>query len=264
LGTVRAAGLPATVESFLGGEWLLARWARRLPLTELVQDLELAAEWLAQFHAQSLLELRPWREEDVERWIDSPLAAYADVFGTTEAEKQLFAQLRRQAREALGLPLPVVWQHWDFSSLNIFRSTRAIGVIDWEDAVPGLPIDDLLYFVTRWLYRTRNAEDESAAARAIAAEAFRQLFFDEQLREPALEAARSAIRSYARSLQLESGIVPLLFAHAWIARAVGRFRHRTAVGTAPAEARDGNRYVTLVGITAEHAEQLARGDFLQS
>jgi hypothetical protein len=264
LGRIRAEGLVATVESVLGGEWLLARWSRRLSLAELIEDLELVVDWLVEFHAQSLLEVRSWSELDVESRINGPLTAYEDVFGTTEAEKQLFAQLRRQAREALGVPVPVVWQHSDFSNLNIFRNDRTIGVIDWEGAAPGLPIDDLLYFVTRWLYRTRDAEDESAGAREIAAQLFRQLFFDEDRREPALEAARSAIRRYVRSLQLENRILPLLFAHAWVARAGGRYRHQAGVGGAPAGARDGNRYVTLVELTAVHAEHLTRSDFLWS
>jgi aminoglycoside phosphotransferase (APT) family kinase protein len=259
LATMPLAGRVATVETFLEGDWLLALWAGRRSQAELAADLEVACDWLADFQRQSAVERRPWSQGDAERWVGRAVAAYKEAFGATAAECRLFAQLEGQAHEAVGVALPVVWHHTDFSSLNIIRRERTIGVIDWENAAPGLPLDDLLYFVTRWLYRTFRAEGESSSERAVAAGTFRRLFFERRSGDANLDLARGAIARYVQALELDARLVPLLFANAWLSRAVGRVRRETSSSPATDVARAGNRYVTLVGIAADHAERLRRG-----
>jgi aminoglycoside phosphotransferase (APT) family kinase protein len=191
--------------------------------------------------------------------VGQAVAAYEEAFGATDPERELFAQLEGQSQRAAGASLPVVWHHTDFSSLNIIRRQGTIGVIDWENAAPGLPLDDLLYFVTRWLYRTLRAEGESPSERAVAAETFRRLFFEKHAYDPDLEVARRAIARYVDALELDARLVPLLFAHAWLSRAVGRVRRDTDSAPAADAPREGNRYVTLVEIAANHADRLRRG-----
>jgi aminoglycoside phosphotransferase (APT) family kinase protein len=273
LGAVRGTGFSAAIESFLAGEWLHARWQRSLRLGELVEDLELARDWLTEFHAQSRVELRPWGESEREEWVERPLAAYEETFGVTAAESALFAQTRRIARELLGLPLPIVWQHGDFSSLNVLRSGSTISVLDWESAAPGLPLEDLLYFVTRWLLRARssatNGKRWSAAA---ATDPFRQFFLDLDSREPDVGAARAAIAAYVDRLGLDRRFLPVLLVRPWVVRAVGRHERQASAarlegparrGTGaltrhadPARPREGNRYVTYVDMLAEQPELL--------
>jgi aminoglycoside phosphotransferase (APT) family kinase protein len=259
LATIPLAGRPATVESFIEGDWLLALWAGRRSGAELAADLEVACNWLSDFHRQSVVERRPWSVADGERWVGRAVAAYEEAFGVNDAERGLFAQLEEQARAAVGATLPIVWHHTDFSSLNIVRRERTIGVFDWENAAPGLPLDDLLYFVTRWLYRTLQAEGESKSERAVAATKFRHLFFEKRSGDANLDLARGAIARYVEALELDARLVPLLFAQAWLSRAVGRLRRETSSGSVAEASRAGNRYVTLVEITAEHAERLRRG-----
>ncbi|HZO96601.1 MAG TPA: hypothetical protein VFB42_04435, partial [Gaiellaceae bacterium] len=187
LGVVRSGAAVASVESFLRGEWLYARWGRRLSRAELIEDLELTAAWLVAFQRESRLELRRWDSDEIARSLEAPLAAYEQAFGATAAEALLFARLRAQARELLGLPVPIVWQHGDFSSYNVLRSGRAIHVVDWEAAAPALPLDDLLYFVTRWLYRAHGVTPERvgdtlaelrASGGADSFRSFRRLFLE--------------------------------------------------------------------------------------
>ena len=259
LGPTEVAGRPAAVEGFLDGEWLLSRWARRRSNPELVEDLERVTTWLSAFHTQTTMERRPWSAADVERRIERPIAAYREWFATTPAEEALFAHLSDLARAAIGADLPVVWQHGDLSSLNVILAADRVGVIDWRNAGTGLPLDDLLYFVTRWLYRVRGAEDESPAERAVAASAFDELFFGVDANDAAVTAARESLLDYVRALELDPRVVTLVFAHAWIARAVGRHTQRTRDGERSDDPRAGNRYVTLVERVAAQRARLARG-----
>jgi len=259
LGLTEVAGRPAAVESFLNGEWLLSRWARPRPQPELVGDLERVTEWLCAFHAQTVVERRQWSSEDVERRIEQPVRAYVEAFTATPDEQALFVQVSRLARAAIGASLPVVWQHGDLSSLNVILATDRVGVIDWRNSGAGLPLDDLLYFVTRWLYRVRGVEDESPAERAAATRAFDELFFGIDTVDDAVFAARRSLLHYAHALQLDPRVVTLLFVHAWVARAVGRHAQQARNGERSRSPRAGNRYVTLVEHAAAQRARLFQG-----
>jgi aminoglycoside phosphotransferase (APT) family kinase protein len=267
LGVLRTGSVVATAETFLPGEWLHARWQRRnLPLSDLREDLELVAEWLTDFHLESRVETRRWTENDVERWLEHPLTGYERAFGPTEAESRLFTEARRRARDVRGVPIPVVWQHRDFSSLNILRTGGSIHVVDWEGASLGPPLDDLLYFATRWLHRARHS------TRADAALAFRQLLLDPRYRDPAVDAVRGVISRYARALDIDGRLLPLLLLEPWLRRALGRLGRqgtprwpapsgkrgagRVPQAAAGADPRLGNRYVEYVEALAEAPEAL--------
>jgi hypothetical protein len=272
LGMVDAGSVAGSVESFMPGTRLHSSWAGR-PAALLREDLELVAGWLREFGRRARVELRRWDEGDAARRVDAPLAAYERAFAPTRDESRLFEAARRRALELTGLELPIVWQHGDLSSLNVFRYGRRIHVIDWEAAAPGLPLDDLLYFTTRWLYHVRDATiEESPRGRRAAASAFRELFLQPERRDPDLGAARAAIRGHVEALGIDGRFLPLLQLLPWVTRAVGRLarqetpgwsqghvgplgRARTAAHD-PEEPRAGNRYVAQVGILAEAPELL--------
>jgi hypothetical protein len=272
LGIVRAGAVAASAESFLRGEWLYARWGRRgLRQRELIEDLELTVAWLTAFQRESRVELRRWDSDEIERSLEVPLSEYEQAFGATAPEARLFARLRAQARELVGLPVPVVWQHGDFSSYNVLRSGRAIHVVDWEAAAPALPLDDLLYFVTRWLYRAHGVTPEHvgdtlaelrASGGADSFRSFGRLFLEPVADDPAVSAARAALASYLRSLEIDARLVPLLLVLAWVRRAVGRLDRQATPGwmpdavERPESAREGNRYVTYVELLAARPERL--------
>jgi aminoglycoside phosphotransferase (APT) family kinase protein len=258
LGVVRRAWVSAAVESFLPGEWLHAKWARdNLGLADLIEDLEVVAEWLAKFHLQSRVELRRWGDGGIERWVERPISDYERAFGATPPEAQLFANARRHARAAAGLWLPVVWQHWDFSSLNVLRDGPTVRVIDWQSAAPGLPLDDLIYFATRWFNRAQDRSgDATTAGYAAAADGLRQLFLEPRRDDAAVDAAWRAIDRYMQRLELDARFLPLALVHAWVRRATGRLERRTNVGSPPVNARERNRYVAYVEVLAMHADRL--------
>jgi aminoglycoside phosphotransferase (APT) family kinase protein len=249
----------AAVESFLDGEWLHAKWARRdVGLADLIGDLEAVAGWLAEFHTQSRLEVREWGVSDVHRWIEEPIGAYEDALGATTAEAQLFARARKSARAAIGLRLPIVWQHSDLSSLNVLRSGSIVRVVDWEAAAPGVPLDDLLYFTTRWLDRVRSGRrgERRSAGYRVAATALRHLFLEPRHHDPAVDAARRAIDRYVRMLELDDRFRPLLLLHAWVRRATGRLEREGRAGAARVSGREDNRYVAYVGELAANVDRV--------
>jgi aminoglycoside phosphotransferase (APT) family kinase protein len=273
LGVIRSGGVVAAVESFLAGRPLHASWARRrLPLAELIDDLDRTTDWLSELQLQSRVELRPFGGRELERWLDAPAQEYERAFGFTAAESRLLELVRERTREALGAPVAIVWQHSDLSSLNVLKDGAQVRVLDWESAALAPPLDDLLYFVTRWLYRLRDATiEETSAGRVRAATAFRQLFLEPGRGDAELEAARGAINRYVRALEIDERLVPALSLRPWLRRATGRLRRQTTPGYSdvpvprlrvrpplaadPSDPRSDNRYVAQVGILAEQPER---------
>lgn len=259
LGVVQTTHNAAAVESFLPGEWLHARWASsRQRFGQLLEDLELVVDWLIDFHLATRQEARSWDDRDADACLGQ-LADYERAFGTTGAESHLFTVARRHARAAIGTSLPIVWQHSDLSSLNMFRDGSSVRVIDWEGATVGPPLDDLLYFATRWLERARRAP------RADIDVAFRELFLGPPTGDRAVAAVRSAITRYADALELDDRLFPLLVLQPWLRRAVGRLARNVtprlsarepAIGGGMNHQRVGNRYVTYVEVLAESPETL--------
>jgi aminoglycoside phosphotransferase (APT) family kinase protein len=258
LGVVRSPGVSAAVESFLPGEWLHAKWARRgLSLADLIEDLEVVGHWLATFHLQSRVDVRSWGEVEIERWVERPISDYEHAFGATPPESRLFANVRRHARAAVGMGLPIVWQHWDFSSLNVLRAGRTIRVIDWQSAAPGLPLDDLIYFATRWFNRARGRSGgHGNAGYAAAGTALRQLFLEPSRDDAAVDAVRREIDRYMQRLELDDRFLPLALMHAWVRRATGRLERQANVASPPVVTRERNRYVAYVEVLATHADRL--------
>jgi aminoglycoside phosphotransferase (APT) family kinase protein len=256
LAVVRDAAVSASVESFLSGEWLHARWARPdVGPEDLIEDLEAVAGWLTEFHAQSRLEVRQCHQHDVDHWIEEPISAYANAFGATSAEAELFARAREYARRVIGLEFPIVWQHWDLSSLNVLRSDGTVRVVDWAAAAPGVPLDDLLYFVMRWLNRVRSGRrgEHHSTGYKISSAALRHLFLEPEYHDRAVDAARRAIERYEQRLVLDERFRPLLLLHAWVRRATGRLEREGTAG-----GREDNRYVVYVGELAVNRDRLFR------
>src|SRR5437763_12518724 len=97
-----------------------------------------------------------WDDERILASVDRPLAEFVSRFGTTDAERELFAATRAAARELLGQRLPVVWEHGDFTIWNIFRDGDRIRVLDWEHSCAGLPLVDLIRLTTHWHEAVRD------------------------------------------------------------------------------------------------------------
>ena len=153
LGCFEAGTSLVGVETCLGGR------QRARGLSERRRQLELAASWIADFHRQTEVSRDAWGPGEVEKWIARPIAEYRKKFGAGDREHRLFEALLGRGRALLGQSLPLVWRHGDFNESNIFFAAQSLRVVDWEAARIGLPLFDLLYFATNWIFRTERLTD---------------------------------------------------------------------------------------------------------
>lgn len=210
-----------------------------------IDDLQRVAERIAEFH-QAQISRSGWGLLEIRQWVEPPLTRYKHAFGTTSAEDRLFAEIMQRAHELIGTGLPIVWAHWGFEARNIFRAGGDITVIDWEGGSAGLPLCDLLYFVTYWSYVVQRRDRPADQLHG-----FRQLFCDLDPRNAISAAAYQAIDRYLTRLDLAPEFFPMLLALMWLERALGRFKRQQEHD--PEQARAGNRYVSVL---AEHGALL--------
>jgi len=194
--------------------------------------------------------MRSWSTEDVYTYVDLPIVSYDRQLGTTPPEAELFAGLKRLARELKGAQLPIVWQHGDFSNLNTLRNGQRLHVVDWEQAAPGVPLDDLLHFARLWLYLVCKATRDESFAR------FQDLFLRRGHPGAAVGAARAAISAYMGAVEVDRRFLPLLLAVGCVRRASDRLAGQVLLSCRAADPRDGNRYVTYVDLLSDNREAL--------
>jgi hypothetical protein len=245
-------------ESFIPGRMLAASTGRwRAPMADQLDDLRLAAEWLAAFHEATMLGRPMWDREQIERWIEQPLRQYAEAFGEAPDESRLFAAMRARAAALTGERLPLVWTHNDYNPWHVYRSGATLGVIDWEfgdeDVTrrQGLPLCDLVYFVNHWIGLASGRAGEAAELRG-----FRDVFLVRPPRDPRCTAAQGALDAYVDRLALHPAFLSLLVAQTWIERAVDRDRRLRALGPAPGEGAGDNRFVRNVRSLARGVAEL--------
>ncbi len=252
LGLFRYGSHAVGIESCAAGRSLTATSSRwRAPLPAKLEDLRLVARWLAEFHRQSELRRLSWGQETAEHWIGRSLADYRRTFGTSPAEERLFAAVSRRSRALRDESMPLVWQHHNFGAWNIFRAGQEINVIDWEHGRVGLPLYDLLHFVTHWIYTARGRRGDAGALHD-----FRELFCEPEACDPIVKAVHAAITEYMACLGLDHGFLPLLLVYMCVEKALTYFEGQQAFGTAGTNSRAGNRSVDYVAILAEHTDQL--------
>jgi hypothetical protein len=249
LGLQAAGRLVVLSESVAPGRPLLvssgarcARAARR------IADLEMATEWLLAFTRACEVRQIAWSAGEHRERLARALVLFQRTCGGGDGSVvQLCADLAARSAALDESSIPIVMRHDDFGPWNVYRDGAQLTVIDWElDAADvisreGLPLTDLVYFATHWLYAARRVRGHGAQL-----EAFRALL-DGQ-REPFVRAARHALGVYADRLGLDRRFVPLLFALTWIERANDRLGRRAGshlAGTDPAMARY-CRYVQLI------------------
>src|SRR5262249_44757195 len=148
-------------------------------------------EWLTEFHEKTVIRRVPLASADFDPWLEGCFAAYEQAVDLTTHEQRLFAEGRRRMLSLAGPPVPVVWCHRAFSPWNICRADGEVRVTDWEEAKPGLPLVDLLYFSFHWshhAYRPANLADRLVL--------LRELFCEPPWKEPAFAPVHAAISGY--------------------------------------------------------------------
>jgi aminoglycoside phosphotransferase (APT) family kinase protein len=240
------------MESYLPGQSLLrssGRWG--VPIQRKIEDLELAARWLVQFHQETERQRQPWGESHIRMWVDDAISAYQQRFGANGAEETLFYRMRQQAELLKGAPFPLVWQHRDFNVWNIIRTRQTILVIDWEGGRLGPPLCDLIHFATHWNEVVRNLHSHQDCLLA-----FRQLFLAPDEIDTIAAAVHQAIEEYMAQLDLDRRFWPILLLYTWIELAIRRFDQQAAHSEIEKNARTGNRQVEYVNVFAQHADLL--------
>ena len=249
LGIVRCGQLMIGLETCVLGRSLAnitSRWSA--PLSQKIDALYRAASWLTEFNCQVQVKRSNWGDDELNEWVERPLAAYERAFGLTTSETRLFAAARTRARSLCGVSLPTVWVHWDFSEENILRVEEGISVIDWESGSPGPPLFDLLFFAIHWSFSACSLNTEASRLRA-----YRQLLAASRTTDPVFAAVRNVVEQYMARLDIDRRFQPLFLVILWVVKSLGRFPWQPGRSSHP---RDRNRFVGYIGVLAEQVEPL--------
>jgi len=240
--------LPGCMLGVSSGSW-------NAPPRGRIDDLRIATEWLADFHATTMVERRCWSARETDELLDVLLARYTAVYGETPAERHMHAVAVAYARSLDGTPLPIVWQHRDYTVWNLARSGDTLAVLDWEGARVGPALCDMLHFATSWNMAVRvprGAADELRHFHAL----FTALFLNPHARDRYHAAVRGALDSYRARLGIEERLVPILLLHHQLELALRRADQLADRGSATRIPRAGNSAVAAVAILAEHCDTL--------
>lgn len=216
-----------------------------------------ALEWLEEFHLATQFP----SEQDpgwFGRLVEGPMADFEAVFPLSTEDRWLLEQTAQLARPLRDLPMPLVFEHGDFSHPNLFLTPGGqLRVVDWEIARPrGLPALDLFFFLTYAAFASLKA-----AVQVDYLAAFDAAFFG-----PGAWAAHY-IQSYARQLHLPLPALPALFVLCWmrystslIDRLQGSEQDGSAQAIVDAETASwlrSNRFYALWRHTLTHLDELA-------
>jgi thiamine kinase-like enzyme len=264
LGTFHYRGLAVGIESCAPGATLWASsGAWGVSSQRKIDDLELSVKWLTAFHRQTESARLPWDQGAIERWIEMPIAAYAQVRDVTAAEEHLFSAMRSHANTLIGAELPLVWQHNDFAPWNLYRKGDHLTVIDWEfnrdweHTRAGPALCDLLYFVTYWNNITHHLYSLEAELAGM-----RTLFVEAAPRRQTTQAARQAIANYMAALKIDWRFLPLLLVYTWTERLVYSYGRAQKLAGEGSKSRTADKFANYIALFAAHAETLfaAQGD----
>ena len=246
----RETPVPGRTIASSTGRWRASR-ARQ------ISDLRLASDWIARFHSATLLHRIGWDEGQIERWLTERFDQYTRAFGARPEENDLFAAARERARSLIGQQIPIVWSHNDYGPWHVYRSGAELAVIDWEFGGQalrerwGLPLCDLVYFVTHWTYLARGLEDTER--RLVA---FSDLFLGNQGSDMRCDAARGCLREYLQRLQTPSGFLELLVVSTWVERAIDQWSRQASLDGVRGDPRSSNPFISYVEALAQGADRL--------
>jgi len=195
--------------------------ARGVPMiTRITRDTvesltRLGASWLASFGVR---ERRPLDRDALRALVAEQLDRFAETFGPVVDR----ALLDTTAKLCDPLEVPFVIEHRDFGPWNLFLDdTRRLTALDWESSrVRGLPLLDLLYFVTYMAFFV-----EGAMVSRNFAEVYRTTL-DARSAHGALR--QELLEEHRELLGISASAVRALRALCWIGHAESEFQHFSA------------------------------------
>jgi hypothetical protein len=262
LGTLKLGEITASIESAVPGASMFrtsARWGRSMRHRRL--DLDRAMDWIAVMHRDHRLRDDTWSRARQTEELDEPVRQYIAHFGVTPEETALFDAAIAAATALRDKPLPVVWQHRDYSPSNVHAvdgtGTGSVRVLDWEGAQPGIPVADAWRFAMTWHQAVCGRATSARRAAGIAA-----LLANTGARRDrrAAKAARRALARYMETVGVDPAFQPVLVVASAVEHALRRLQQQRDAGVAadaaPATLRGGNVHGELVEQIAQHASSL--------
>jgi hypothetical protein len=201
---------------------LCGRWGRLS--REKVEDLRLATSWLIGLHREHAIRQGLWDDERFAESVDRPLAEFTSRFDTTDEELELFGAVRGVAADLIGRPLPVVWEHGDFTIWNVFREGDRIQVLDWEYSRIGVPLVDIIRMATHWHEAVRRLQAPSARWKGFAD------LFTGPAEHAATKEALAAVSRYEAALEIDPRFRSVFLIMSRVELAVRRFEHLVESG----------------------------------
>ncbi len=216
-------GLLVTVETATRGRMLRAYLSEHTgAYREELENLKPFSVWLGELHLRSS---KPAHSEELEKWIFEPLRSAPNELGLSETERASLTWLREKAVELCErLSLPGVFNHNDPGTPNILvdKAGCFTGIIDWESGGYGLPATDLIYFLGRYAYETRDL------GRCDQLRGYREMFFPPNgPKAGAFDSglAREWLRDYCNQVGVALEWIPVLFALCWVMHARNERNH---------------------------------------
>lgn len=256
LGLYRWGQLSVGVESYCPGRSFAissSRWgtSRRRK----VEDLQNVMAGFAEFYGRAVIRREPWSAGDMSERVEGVLQRYEAEFRTTSGERRLFEAVRRRSESLLGGSLPIVWSHPDLGPSNVLIRSNSITIIDWAKAAPGLPLQDVLYFVLISCFDICGARDEKARLGV-----FRRLFLESNPRDRIAGVVQGSFERCLDSMGADRRFFPILLVLLWASRSVGRLERSRAVarGVEGINPKVGNPYPSYVRALGESSDGLFR------
>ena len=195
------AGEPFLLQTALTGRPMRAAVVRQQPARCLAAGLE----WLLDLH-RATGSGRLNTGSEFARLVEAPLAQLSTVMDGDAESTELLTRAGEIASTLRDVAIPLVCEHGDFSSPNLFLMTSGkLGVIDWElSERQGLPAVDLFFFLAYVASARASANTSTQCARA-----FRDAFWG------ARPWARPYIHQYAEAMSVPGAALRPLLVLCW-------------------------------------------------
>lgn len=254
LGAFRWGPLSVGVESYCPGRSFSianSRWgsSRRRK----IEVLENVLAGLAEFSGRTVIRREPWGAGKTSARVEEVLRSYEEDLLTTPAEGRLFAAVRARSESLRGSSVPIVWSHPDLGPSNVLVRSNGVTLIDWATAAPGLPLQDVLYFVLISCLDICAARNEKARMGI-----FRRLFLESDPGDRMAGVAQEGFERCLGSMGADRRFFPVLLVLLWAGRSVARLERSRAVARGEEEItpKAGNPYPGYVRALGESSDWL--------